>query len=420
MLQRMLKNIKSTYVESLSGLSREVWIISALMLITRAGLMVIPFLSIYLIEELNFTIIEAGNAAMFFGIGSICSALLGGFLTDLFGYKRVMQFSLLFGGMAFWTLLLADSYFSFCTLIFITSLLADLLRPAVMSSVSSYSKPENRTRAISLVRMAINFGIAIGPAVGGLLVVLSGYNSLFIVNGGTAIVAFIVFSLIMSSMVEQKTDDEENAIIESEIITAKTAYSDFYYIYLLFIILLMSIAFLQIIFAIPLFFKKIYGLSEAQVGLFFTINGLMIFFLEMPIVNFFEKRRKFYKPIVYGGVMMTIAYLGLLVPHEGMSILWILPFSIYTLFVGVGEILNLPFFNSLSLARSTKQNSGSYMGLFALVFSVSFAIMPKLGSFIIDNYGFDMLWIICAGLCLISTLLFHLSKDKFLISNQYN
>ncbi len=419
MLSKFLKQVRSTYVESLSGLSREVWIISALMLITRAGLMVVPFLSIYLTEELEFTIIQAGNAAMFFGIGSICSALLGGFLTDLFGYKRVMQSSLLLGGLAFWTLLTANSYIGFCILIFVTSLLADLLRPAVMSSVSTYSKPENQTRAISLVRMAINFGIAIGPALGGFLVVIFGYNALFIVNGGTAIVAFIVFTLIMPTMKEQPPEENENND-HQEVIQAKTAYQDRYYLYLLFIILLLSIAFLQIIFAVPLFFKQVYMLSESQVGIFFTINGLMIFFLEMPIVNYFEKRRWFYKPIVYGGILMAIAFLGLLIPHESMKLFWIIPFCIYTIFVSIGEILNLPFFNSLSLARSTKNNSGSYMGLFALVFSISFSIMPKIGSYIIEHFGFDVLWIVCAALCLVSTVLFHLSKNRFLITEKYN
>jgi predicted MFS family arabinose efflux permease len=48
--------------------------------------------------------------------------------------------------------------------------LADMFRPAMFVSLATYAKPENRTRALTLVRLAVNLGFAAGPALGGLII----------------------------------------------------------------------------------------------------------------------------------------------------------------------------------------------------------------------------------------------------------
>lgn len=411
----MLSNIRKKYIESLSGLSKEVWIISILMLINRSGLMVIPFLAIYLTEELGYSLIQAGTVGMWFGVGSMISAIFGGQLTDRFGYHNVMKFSLIAGGLAFWGLSLVSSFYPMCIMIFATSVLADLLRPAVMSSITLYSSEENRTRAISLLRMAINLGIAIGPSIGGLLVAYAGYSWLFIVNGATSIITFFIFIYVLRFMVKRtRASIKETKKHSTQV---KSAYLDLPYLYLLFITLLMAVAFIQIIFSIPLFFKEVYTMTEQQVGFFFTINGLLIVLLELPIVSYFESRRLFKRPIVIGGVLMVVSFLSLLLPSDGA--LWIIPFLLYTFTMSVGEIFNLPFINSLSLARASESNTGSYMGLFAFNFSLSFTLAPIMGSRIIEAYGYTTLWIFCAVLVALSVFLFLVSQKLFLISEQY-
>ena len=44
--------------------------------------MVVPFMTIYLTEKLNYTIARAGFIMGLFGLGSIAGALIGGKLTD--------------------------------------------------------------------------------------------------------------------------------------------------------------------------------------------------------------------------------------------------------------------------------------------------------------------------------------------------
>lgn len=51
-----MKNILTNYVNTFKGLSTEVWWLSLITLVNRAGTMVIPFLSLYLNKNLGFSL----------------------------------------------------------------------------------------------------------------------------------------------------------------------------------------------------------------------------------------------------------------------------------------------------------------------------------------------------------------------------
>ena len=56
----MVKKIVNSYQDSFKGLSKEVWWLALITFINRAGTMVLPFLSLYLTEDLNLTLSQVG------------------------------------------------------------------------------------------------------------------------------------------------------------------------------------------------------------------------------------------------------------------------------------------------------------------------------------------------------------------------
>lgn len=52
--------------------------------------MVLPFLTKYLREDLDFSLTQAGWIMVAFGLGSMLGSYLGGKFTDLFGFYKVM------------------------------------------------------------------------------------------------------------------------------------------------------------------------------------------------------------------------------------------------------------------------------------------------------------------------------------------
>ena len=85
-----MKRLLKLYLNTFDGLSREVWWLALITLINRAGTMVIPFLSLYLTEDLEFSPSTVGSIMAAFGLGSVVGSWLGGKLTDKIGYYKIM------------------------------------------------------------------------------------------------------------------------------------------------------------------------------------------------------------------------------------------------------------------------------------------------------------------------------------------
>src|SRR5947208_7333339 len=93
----------------LSGLPREIWLLFATNLINRAGMMVLPFLVVYLTRELHFTAGQAGVAFAMYGAAAIFAAMISGPLSDRIGALPIMRASLLMSGIVLFLFPLAHS-----------------------------------------------------------------------------------------------------------------------------------------------------------------------------------------------------------------------------------------------------------------------------------------------------------------------
>ena len=205
-----MKTLFNNYVESFKGLSKEIWYLSLISLVNRAGTMVIPFLSLYLKKDLGFTLNEVSWILVCFGVGSVLGSWLGGKLTDLFGFYKVMVASLFITGLSFIVLQYITSFWGLCFSILFTMTIADSFRPAIFVSIKAYSKPENQTRSIGLLRLAINAGMGIGPTLAGLIIVTHGYNLLFWIDGITCISAILLFYYLVKEPIKKVTKNDVN------------------------------------------------------------------------------------------------------------------------------------------------------------------------------------------------------------------
>src|SRR5687768_8414734 len=107
----MITATAKTYRNAYSGLSKETWLLSLIMLINRSGTMVVPFMTLYLTsDKMGFSIGDAGIVFGLFGAGAFSGAWLGGKLTDKIGFYPVQMITLLGGGLLFFALGQMKSY----------------------------------------------------------------------------------------------------------------------------------------------------------------------------------------------------------------------------------------------------------------------------------------------------------------------
>lgn len=401
-----MKTLFNNYINTFKGLSSEVWWLALVTLINRAGTMVIPFLSLYLTESLHFTFAQVGWIMSAFGLGSVFGSWIGGKLTDKIGYYKVMVGSLLTTGLLFIGLQFLKTYASFCVGIFIIMLIADMFRPAMFVALSAYSKPENKTRSVTLIRLAINLGFSAGPAIGGLIITSISYSGLFIADGITCILATFLLIKVLNPKKVKTLDTVINP-------NPQSAYKDKAFWIFLIAMSLFGIIFLQYFSTMPLYYKDIHKLTEFQIGLLLGLNGLFIFIMEMPLIKWLEST-KYTKPglMIFGTFLTLISFLVLDLTS------WIGILVIGMLLMTLGEMIAFPFSNAFALQRARKGNQGEYMALYTIAFSVAHIFGHNAGLHLVDSYGFSITWLIMVVLGLVSVGLLYYLKHYMKTKNE--
>ncbi|WP_108866254.1 MFS transporter [Aquimarina aquimarini] len=389
------------YFKSFSGLSKEVWWLGFITLINRSGAMVIPFLSLYLTDSLDFSLQQAGWVMTSYGLGSFLGAWLGGKLCDQIGYYKVILLSLLLTGVSFIIIQYFTSFWSICISFFFLIAIADMARPAFFVALSAYSKPENKTRSLTFIRLAINLGFSAGPAIGGIIIASIGYYGLFWVDGITCIIAGIVMT--------QTLHPKKAKILDKEVIVDNPteAHKDGIYILFLIALALFGFIFVQYFSTIPLYYKEIHHLSEQKIGLLLALNGALIFFTEMPLIAYLEKTKvSKISNVIWGFALTGISFiLFLLTPWAGILIIGMV-------IATFGEMVAFPFGNAFALDRSKKGKQGAYMGLYTMAFSVSHIFGHNSGMQLINNFGYDFTWILMFLISVLGIFLLYIVKRK--------
>ena len=394
------------WLNSYRGIPRMIWFLALINLINRCGAMVISFITLYLTQQLHFSIAEAGFVMGFFGVGAIVGAYFGGRLTDKIGYRPVMFWSLVTNGLTLILMLQVQHFWPMCAAVFVMSITSELFRPANSVAISQNSIPENRTRAISLYRMSANMGWTVAPALGGLLATL-GWDWLFWVDGLTCIGAAMMLRRLPVGKATAAVQHVEQAPQQDHMPVRVSPLRDKSFMWFILLTMLNAIVFMQIIWTVPVFFKEGYHWTEAQIGLVMALNGLIVFVVEMPLIYRIEGRQL---PIVYirlGLVMYVLAHLSFIAPVAA-----ILAAIAYMVFISFGEIFVMPFSSNYVMSRSPAGQLGQYMGIYTMAYSCSNTLAPLLGTQIIANWGYTALWSLAAALASVVWLGFWLLERR--------
>jgi predicted MFS family arabinose efflux permease len=405
-MQNLILNGLKNWLESFKGLSKEIWILSLITLVNRSGTVVIIFLSIYLTGQLGFSKSQAGIVIGCFGVGSLLGAWTGGLLTDKIGYYKVMFLSMFAVGFFFFGMAYVKEFYAFCAIVIATAAVGDMYGPASSASIAAYSKKENNSRALSLIRLAINLGFAVGSSAVGFIAGAYGYYWLFMIDGTTCILAAFLFIFIMKNKPEIIEKEEEEAT-SSNNEKIRSPYTDAWFLAFMFCLALCSIPFFQLFTAYPVFLMEELLFSEFEFGAIMAFNGLLLFLCEMPIVHTLTKRNEEMPSVAIGAFLIAISFFVFNI------------FGFYTwvaivamVLIVFGEILNFPFSTAVALSRSHTSNRGRYMGVFSMTFSFCFIFSPWMGMKIIELYNYETLWCTMGILSIISTLgLFYLGKS---------
>lgn len=367
--------------------------------------MVIPFLSIYLNEKLNFTKDQVGVVMFFFGLGSLAGSWIGGKLTHRFGYYKVMFWSLLGTGLLFYGLQFLETYWSFCFGIFSVMLVGDTFRPAVFTALNAYSKEENKTRSVTLIRLAINLGFSAGPAIGGLIIVTLGFKGLFWVDAITCIIASFVLLKVLHPKNVKEIDTYKNE-------NPRSVFTDYPYWTFFAIMVIFGFIFVQFFSTVPLFYKEVHQLPENIIGLVLGTNGVLIFIFEMPLVKYLEDKGPGIVMNMLVGFLLTTGSFGIMLLAG-----WDASVIVGMITLTFGEMIMFPFSNTFAVKRAKRGKFAEYMAFYSISISMAHLFAHRFGMHSVAVNGYLNTWVIMiaigvVGIALILVLNIQLKKEK--------
>jgi predicted MFS family arabinose efflux permease len=391
------------YRNSFANLNRNIWILSLIMFINRSGSMVLLFTSLFMTRELGYSIAEAGVVMSFYGIGSVLGSYAGGWFTDRKHYFNVMAYSLLVSGTVLFLLLYVTSLYGLAAVVFSYAFTADIFRPANSKAIAIYSEPENRTRSVSLVRLAVNLGFTVGPAIGGFIALYLGYKWLFIIDALTTYGAAIILYLYLPRQEVEYSSEHHEVLNDS----STSAYRDPLYLAFIFFVALYATVFFQIFASVPQYFNKVCHYNEDTIGLLMALNGFLVVLIEMPLVHRMEHKKEIFPFIIAGTLCLPLCFLFLLFGKQ--MLLWAI---VYTVIITFSEILAMPFMMNYALSRPPKPRQGQYAALYSIAYGIANICAPVVGLGSADRWGFDNMFYLLIGIGLVTVLGFWFLSKK--------
>ncbi|MBH5130033.1 MFS transporter [Streptomyces sp. PU10] len=372
--------------ETVSGLPREFWWLWTSTLVNRLGAFVATFMALYLTIDRGYSASYAGLVAALHGLGGVVSSLGAGVMTDRMGRRPTLLVAQTSTALSVALLGFVRDPVAIAAVAFLVGMASNASRPAVQAMMADIVRPEDRVRAFSLNYWAINLGFAVSSMAAGFIAEVS-YLAGFLIEAGMTLVCAVLIFVKLPESRPQRTGaadaDEKEAAV-----SLWTVVRDGRYMSVVGLSFLVAVIFQQGYLGLPVAMGEA-GFTPADFGLAIAVNGVLIVVLQIPVTRFIEHR----DPRLLLVVSSLLAGYGFgLTAFAGSVGVFALTVCVWTL----AEIVNAPTQTGLVVRLSPVHGRGRYQGMYTMSWAVAALVAPLMSGFVIDHWGAEWLWGICA------------------------
>ncbi|MEU7322354.1 MFS transporter [Streptomyces griseoviridis] len=379
-----LASLRRAARESVSGLPRAFWWLWTSTLVNRLGGFVATFMALYLTLDRGYSASYAGLVASLHGLGGVLSSLGAGVMTDRLGRRPTLLIAQSSTAASVALLGFMHHPLAIAGVAFLVGMTSNASRPAVQAMMADIVRPEDRVRAFSLNYWAINLGFAVSSAAAGFIAEFSYLAGFLLEAGMTAVCAVVVFMKLPESR-PQRTPAEKKAADE---VGLGTVLRDGRFMGVVGLSFLISVVFQQGSIGLPVAMGEA-GFTPADYGMAIAVNGVLIVVLQIPVTRFIEHRDP--KRLLVVSAILAGYGFGL-TAFAGSVGVFALTVCVWTL----AEIVNAPTQTGLVVRLSPVHGRGRYQGMYTLSWAVAALVAPLMSGFVIDHYGAEWLWGLCA------------------------
>lgn len=390
---------------------RAIWIrVVGTIFTTVTSFAIRPFLAIYLYSKTG-NIYYIGVILGLSPLMGVFTNLLAGSLADKYGRKPSMVYSLFFQGVSMLGYVFAVTPLHFCLVSVINGIAASLYFPAANAQIADIVPEEQRSEVFALNHTALNLGAAIGPMLGLLMVKMNQSLAFFASAVSLFFYAFLVFALVPETLhrtqslagIRQVSSVSDNSkpqrlkLNEHRLLFGLTALS-----------MPITLLYAQVESNFPLYLQANFEDYMTIFTSLMTMNGTIV---VLTAVWLAKKTEKLHTPYVLlvGYFLFALVGIGYGLGPWAKAIP--LLFAAEVIFT-VGECITFPNQNKLISIIAPENMRGRYFSVFSLNWGLSKSIGPIFGAAIFTHAGGLTLFLILAGLLVISGVLTLILTDS--------
>ncbi len=362
---------------------RQFWLVlSGMMISSIGGSMIWPFLMVYVSGKLRLDMTATASLMTLSAVSGLIASFVAGPIVDRLGRKWVMVISLILNAVSYVFMSEASTYVHFAVLMTLNGVFNPLYRIGVDAMIADLIPTEKRADAYSLIRMAHNIGVAVGPAIGGYMASIS-YGIAFDL---AALSLFIYGVLIIFFTVEtmpKLAPHEKHPVERAGGYGSVLRDSPFMGFVVSTTFMTIAAAIMWILLAV--YTKQNFGISEREYGFIPTTNALMVIFFQFA-VTLFTKRFPPLWMVALGAFFYTIGTGGVILA-QGFWGFWTC-----MVVLSVGELIMQPTASTYVAGLAPADKRGRYMSLYGLTWNIASGIGPVIGGMLNDNLGPISIW----------------------------
>lgn len=341
----------------------KVLIASALIENVAFGL-IVPYLTIFMVVDLGISNTNAGVVLAGYTMSGIPATIIGGMLADKIGRRAVLLASL---GLMSVTLVLyffTFDFYSILAVVLADSFVGSMYMPAANAMIADVIPTAQRPKAYSMLRIAWNVGMFVGPAVGVLIVAAYSIRELFVFGAGILAMAFAMNIVFIPETRPESVDSQ--AVTFGKVMGVSRNRPFFLLVSLtgtLWFFMAQWMSVLQL-YATS---ERHLGLGSYVPGLLFALNAVMVVTLQLPITAQMVKYRR-----------SLVLMAGQMVAAFGFSMVFFahdLPLLLVCIVIlTLGEIVYMSIVSAVIADMSPEAERGLYMGFAGFVQSLAMGL----------------------------------------------
>ncbi len=353
-----------------------------------ASFMTIPFLAIYLQNDLHASPIMIGLAVGISQLTATFGGFFGGFFTDRFGRKKIIIISMFCWSIVFYGFAFANSVWIFVLCNALNGICRAFFEPASQALMIDYTDEDKRRRLFSIRYTVINLSAVIGLLLGVVISKASSMSFPFLITATVYLLYAIFLVITLRRIEEQNTVNVTQGIGD----LMRVLLQDSTLMLLIIASVICNFVYMQIDSTMPQLLNLTMADGVALYSVLIVINAATIVILQLPL-GILSEKVAIKTSIIFGGGLLA---LGMLIFHFADN--WTL-FIVGMVVFSLGEIFVFPMMSTIIEMIAPAHQKATYLGVMQFQNLGGF-LGPVLGGWLIIHFA-PQLYLLMVGLCLV-------------------